>query len=344
MNINQIHNLKNQAISNILETKTTEELERLRIYYLGRKGQVAQMLKHLADLPSEKRKGAGILVNDVKSAIEKAVSGQQEKLIRKLQEFEGEWQDVSLPGIKPPLGHLHLITQTIEEITKIFEKIGFYRVSYPEIEWDWYAFGGLNMPANHPARDEWETFFIKDLTSKKYGQGLLTPHTSSGQLREMESRQPPIRMLNIAKCYRRQSDISHSPMFYQFEGLVIDKGINITHLKGTIDYFCKQYFGPDRKSRIRPFHFQFTEPSFEVDVTCIICKGKGCRACKQGWMELGGSGMVHPTVLKNGGVDPKKYTGFAFGWGVERVLMMKYGLPDIRLLFNGDLKFLSQFY
>ena len=344
MDINRIQNLKNQAISSILEVKTEKELEQLRVVYLGRKGEVSQLLKQLPSLASEKRKEIGALLNDIKRAIEEAISNQQSTIHNLQFTSKDEWLDVSAPGTKPSQGHLHLITQTIDEISQIFEKIGFARVAYPEVEWDWYAFEGLNMPKDHPARDEWETFFIEGLQNKQYGVGILTPHTSSGQLREMERiGKPPIRMLNIAKCYRRQSDISHAPMFYQFEGLVIDKNINITHLKGTLDYFVKQYFGPDRKTRIRPFHFQFTEPSFEVDVSCIICHGKGCRACKEGWMELGGSGMVHPIVLRNGGVDSQKYTGFAWGWGVERLLMMKYSIPDIRFLFNSDLRFLRQF-
>ena len=342
MDINRIQNLKNQAISNVLEAKTAGELEELRIHYLGRKGEVTLLLKELPKLTSEEKKEFGTLLNDTKRAVEEVLRQAQNKLQGR-KETEKEWFDITAPGEKIGQGHLHLITQTIREIARIFERIGFYRVRYPEVEWDWYAFEGLNMPKNHPARDDWETFFVSNLESRKYGVGVLTPHTSSGQLREMGKNKPPLKMLNIAKCYRPQADISHAPMFYQFEGLLIDKNINITHLKGTLDYFVKQYFGPDRKSRIRPYHFQFTEPSFEVDVTCIICHGKGCRACKEGWMELGGSGMVHPQVLKNGGVDPEKYTGFAWGWGVERLLMMRYGIPDIRLLFESDLKFLKQF-
>lgn len=342
MDINQVQNIKNQAISSILEAKSEKELEELRINYLGRKGRLTQVLKQLSQLPPEERKEMGRLANDAKKAVQETIRNQQRSL-REEPKLEKEWLDVTAPGKKPAQGHLHLITHTIREITHIFEKIGFTRVRYPEVEWDWYAFGGLNMPPDHPARDDWETFFIKNLRHQKYGQGVLTPHTSSGQLREMARRKPPLRMLNIAKCYRRQSDVSHAPMFYQFETLAIDKGINITHLKGTLDYFAKQYFGPDRKTRIRPFHFQFTEPSFEVDITCIVCGGKGCKVCGDGWLELGGSGMVHPIVLKNGGIDPEKYTGFASGWGVERVLMMKYGIPDIRLLFGGDLRFLEQF-
>lgn len=343
MDTKRIQNLKNQVISSILEAKTEEELEDLRISYLGRKGELTQVLKKISSLPADKRTEIGKIANEAKRAVEEAISDQRSAISIQPEKLEKEWIDVTIPGKKPSQGHLHLITYTIKEITQIFERIGFHRVRYPEIEWDWYPFEGLNMPRNHPARDEWETFFIDRLKNKKYGEAVLTPHTSSGQLREMERRKPPIRMLNIAKCYRRQSDVSHAPMFYQFEGLVIDKGIAITHLKGTLDYFAKQYFGPNRKTRIRPYHFRFTEPSFEFDVTCIICGGRGCRVCNDGWLELGGAGMVHPVVLKNGGIDPKKYTGFAWGWGVERLFMMKYKIPDIRLLFSGDLRFLEQF-
>jgi len=335
--------LKNQAMAIILATQDKKELEVLWLKYLGKKGELTSLIKEIPKLDQIKRKEIGMLANDVKRAIEETIDSQKLKAEDQRLKTK-EFLDVTMPGKQPSLGHLHLISQAIEEITRIFERIGFKKVTYPEVEWDWYAFTGLNMPQNHPARDEWETFFVENLSHPKYGQTVLTPHTSSGQLREMERvGRPPIKMLNIAKCYRRQSDISHAPMFYQFEGLVIDQGINITNLKGTLDYFAKEYFGRERKTRIRPFHFQFTEPSFEVDVTCLVCAGKGCRACKQGWMELGGAGMVHPVVLKNGGIDPKKFTGFAFGWGVERVLMMKYGIPDIRLLFSGDLRFLNQF-
>jgi len=347
MDLNKIQNLKNQAISGILEVNSASELERLRIAYLGRRGELNELLKQLGQLPTNQRVEAGRQINDAKQAIEQTLQSQKNSLPDSSK--INDWLDITAPGKKPALGHLHPISQTIEEIAHIFEKIGFQRVRYPEVEWDWYAFEGLNMPPEHPARDEWETFFIDNLHHPKLGRGVLTPHTSSGQLRQMEAQKPPLRMLNIAKCYRRQADASHAPMFYQFEGLLVDQNIAITHLKGVLAYFAKQYFGPNRQTRIRPFHFQFTEPSFEFDVTCIVCNGKGqiegkrCPVCKQGWMELGGSGMVHPTVLKNGGIDPEKYTGFAWGWGVERLFMMKYGIDDIRLLFGGDLKFLEQF-
>ena len=209
----------------------------------------------------------------------------------------------------------------------------------------------LNMPKGHPARDDFETFYIDVPEHAKLAKMVLTPHTSSGQVREMLrlGGKPPIRMINIAKCYRRNWDATHAPMFYQFEGMVVDRGINITHLKGTIDYFAKNFFGPDREIRLRPHHFQFTEPSFETDISCNVCGGAGtvngkkCRVCKSGWLELGGSGMVHPNVLRAGGIDPEVYTGWAFGFGPERCLMMKLGLSEIRDLYSGDIRFLKQF-
>jgi len=344
MDTTRIQNLKNQAIADILEAKTKKELESLRITYLGRKGKITKLIRRLPSLKPEERKEIGALLNDAKRDIERAISSHY-SLLTTHYSLENEWLDVTAPGKKPPQGHLHLVTQAIREISSIFEKIGFVRVRYPEIEWDWYAFEGLNMPKDHPARDEWETFFIDTPQHPQLGKMVLTPHTSSGQLREMERTKPPIRMINIAKCYRRQLDISHVPMFHQFEGLVIDKGISIPHLKGTIEYFVKEFFGSQRKIRFRPFHFRFTEPSFEIDIDCDVCQGKGCRFCRQGWVELAGAGMVHPIVLKNGGINPQIYSGFAFGWGVERTYMMKEGLKidDIRLLYSNDLKFLTQF-
>ena len=286
--------------------------------------------------------------------------------------------DFSQPGVPPTVGHQHLVTRAIDEITEIFERIGFQRSVHPEVDWEHYVFASLNMPADHPARDEWETFFIDAEPLGKFGRRVLTPHTSNGQVREMERHKPPIRMINIGKCYRRQIDVSHVPMFYQFEGLMVDERVTMAHLIGTLHYFVKSFFGPERKMRIRPYHFQFTEPSIEVDVSCAVCGGTGllrptstasfaevalataaeevtagkqgsggqaCRLCKSGWVELAGAGMVHPNVLKAGKVDPKKYSGFAFGFGVERCFLMKSGLqiPDIRLLYSNDLRFLQQF-
>ena len=345
MDITKIQNLKNQAISSILEAKDKQELEELRIHFLGRKGEISRLIKELPKLEVEERKEIGNLLNDAKAAIEEAIQNQSSVISHQSSVMDKDWLDVTAPGEKLDQGHLHPLTRAIREIAAVFERIGFIRVSYPEVEWEWYAFDGLNMPKTHPARDDYESFFIEGKPSSKYGQMVITPHTSSGQLREMQRAKPPIRIINIARCGRPNWDAIHTPTFHQFEGLVIDKGINITHLKGVFDYFAINFFGPKRKIRLRPFHFQFTEPSFEVDINCPLCLSKGCKLCKSGWHELGGSGMVHPTVLKNAGVDPKKYSGFAFGWGVERTYAMKSGLnlDDIRPLYEPDLRFINQF-
>ena len=336
-------NLKNQAIGLIQDTDNKKDLENIRVKYLGRKGQINQILKELPNLDPEKKASLGRTANDLKKAIEQAIKTKLNNISSKPQTT---WIDLTAPGKSPSLGHLHPITQAIKEITDIFTRIGFTRVRYPEVDWDWYVFEALNMPKDHPARDEWETIFIDEKAHPKLGQVVLTTHTSNGQVREMERvKKPPIRMLNLGKCYRRQQDATHTVMFHQFEGLVVDKNISIPHLKGTLDYFGQQFFGPNIKSRIRPFNFKFTEPSFEVDFTCTACKGRGCRFCKSGWVEVGGAGMVHPNVLKAGNIDSTKYSGFAFGWGVERVLRLKPGLDiaDIRLLYSSNIDFLNQF-
>ncbi|OQA92975.1 MAG: Phenylalanine--tRNA ligase alpha subunit [Microgenomates group bacterium ADurb.Bin219] len=340
----KIINLKNEAIGNILEAKDEKELERLKILYLGRSGKINQLTKEFPHFSPEEKIKAGRQLNETKKAIEEALENQLSAVSNQLSAKE-EWFDVTEPSIKPKIGHLHLLTEAIREISSVFEKIGFVRVRYPEVEWDWYAFEGLNMPSTHPARDDFESFFVDTPAHPKLGRMTLTPHTSNGQLREMERIKPPIRMINIARCHRPNWDITHTPTFHQFEGLVIDKGINISHLKGIFDYFAVNFFGKDRRTRLRPFHFQFTEPSFEVDINCPLCLGKGCRTCKSGWMELGGSGMVHPRVLENGGLDPNIYSGFAFGWGVERTYIMRSGLKlgDIRPLYESDLRFINQF-
>jgi phenylalanyl-tRNA synthetase alpha chain len=349
----QLMAIKNNALPMILDAKDLNELEEVRLQIFGKKGSLTLVMKEIGKVDPQDKPRIGRMLNEVKTIIEDTLASRVSALNSQTLTPQSFF-DVTEPGIKPPLGHLHLITQAISEITDIFNKIGFTRVRYPEVEWDWYAFEALNFPKNHPARDDWETFFIDELPDSKKGSILLTPHTSSGQIREMEkhvalskknNQEINIKMLNIAKCYRRQSDISHTPMFHQFEGLVIGKNIAITHLKGTLDYFVKSYFGKDRIARIRPYHFQFTEPSFEVDVSCGVCNAKGCKLCKAGWLEMGGSGMVHPNVLKNCGINPDEYSGFAFGWGVERVLMMKEGIEidDLRLLYSNKLEFLEQF-
>jgi len=337
-----ILSIKNQAIAQIMSAESASELEQIRIDYFGRSGKLTNVIKDIKKAPESQRKQIGQTINEAKKSLEELLENQK----RSFKESAREWFDPTIPGSMPDVGHIHLVTQAIDDISTIFGKLGFERARYPEVEWDFYAFETLNMPKDHPARDEWETFFVESPENSKYGKMVLTPHTSSGQVREMlKVKNPPIRMINIAKCYRRQSDISHVPMFHQFEGLVIDKDISITNLKGTLDYFAKAFYGKGRVTRLRPYHFQFTEPSFEIDISCGVCGGRGCKVCKSGWLELGGAGMVHPNVLKAGKIDPNIYSGFAFGWGVERVLMMKDGLnvPDVRMLYSTDFRYLSQF-
>ena len=340
-------NLKNQAIAQVSDVKDLDELEQIRIDLFGKSGKFTLTSKEISKVTDEEKKQFGITLNEVKNTLGELIASKKNEL----NNLARVWFDPTMPSKKAKTGHLHMVTHAIEEISRTFEKIGFTRSKYPEIEYDFFAFGALNFPDNHPARDDWETFFVNAPESNKYGPMLLTPHTSSGQIREMLSNKPPIRMINIAKCYRRQSDVSHVAMFHQFEGLVVDKKISVTNLKGTLDYFAKSFFGPTRATRLRPYHFQFTEPSFEVDISCNVCNGTGrisetqtCKLCKEGWLEIGGAGMVHPNVLKNCGVDPKVYSGFAFGWGVERTYMMKSGLsvPDIRLLYSSDIRVLKQ--
>ncbi len=349
----QLHALRERVVT---ELKTITDLEAFsaeETAILGRKGALAELMKGLKDVSEEERRELGVLANEAKTAIETLFQETRTRLSAQAltSRLAAEYEDVTEPGIKPGEGHVHLVTHAIREISAIFERAGFARQRYPEVDWDWYAFESLNMPKDHPARDDWETFFV-DAPQGEKGKIVLTPHTSNAQVREMERKEFPIRMINIAKCYRRQSDTTHVPMFHQFEGLCIDKGISITHLRGIIEHFVHEFFGTDRKTRLRPYHFRFTEPSFEVDISCAVCggtalraDGQKCRVCKQGWLELGGAGMVHPNVLKAGGVDASIYSGFAFGWGVERTYMMKEGLKidDIRTLYKNDLRFLQQF-
>lgn len=327
---------------------TTKRVEELRIKYLGRSGRINELMKKIRGVPEDKRREFGHLLNKAKAAIETRLASVKAESFKK-HDTASDF-DVTLPGLPYPKGSLHLVSIAIEEISAIFEKIGFIRVSYPEVEYEFFAFESLNMPKTHPARDDFETSFINAPTHGKWGKMLLTPHTSSGQVREMwRVGKPPIRMINIAKTYRPNWDATHTPMFFQFEGLCVDEDINITHLKGTLTYFVKEYFGEDIEMRLRPHHFQFTEPSFEVDVTCTVCRGttevngKRCKVCKSGWLELGGTGMVHPNVLRAGKIDSERYSGWAFGFGIERVIMMKYGIDDIRNYYAGDIRFLEQF-
>ena len=341
--------LKKTINEELVELKSIQAVSDLELSYLGRNGKINELLKGIKSLSIEEKKAAGKEINSFKSFIAEEIQKAKDALY--LKEEKQIAVDVTLPPQLDEPGHLHPVTIAIDEIARIFNKIGFIRMSYPEVDWEYYAFEVLNMPITHAARDDFETTFLSGSPDKKMGKMVLTPHTSNGQVREMERLKstPPIRMINIGKCYRPNWDATHTPMFHQFEGLCVDKNITIANLKGTLDYFAESYFGEGCKTRLRPHHFQFTEPSFEVDITCTVCKGtavlngKKCNICKSGWLELGGTGMVHPNVLKAGGIDPSVYSGWAFGFGIERVNMMKYGIDDIRNYYTGDIRFLNLF-
>lgn len=339
MDTNIIKDIQKNLDTDLKQAKDAKAVDIIRIKYLGRQGEINSLFK---TLPVKDNPEIGKQINALKQVVTAKIDSATQELLNNSQTANF---DPTVPGITPPQGSIHLITEAIKEIESIFNKLGFSRRRYPEVDTDWYYAEGLNIPKDHPARDDQETFYVSDNV-------VLTAHTSNGQLHEMEYKKvPPIKMINIGKTYRRQTDATHNPMFHQFEGLVVDKDINITNLIGVTEFFAKSFFGQDRTIRLRPHHFQFTEPSFEIDISCGLCHGTGyidknkCKICKSGWLELGGAGMVHPNVLRNGGIDPEQYSGFAFGWGVERVLMMKSGLnlPDLRMLYGDDLRFLSQF-
>jgi phenylalanyl-tRNA synthetase alpha chain len=333
-----IRQLKNQFDTDYKQTLKTGDFDELYLKYFSKtKGLITLLMKETPNLTSEQKREVGPLINTTQNEIKTKIDEGRAEYANKKHSHK-QSADYSIPNRLPNVGSLHPVTHSIFEVEDILGRIGFSRRRYRESETDWYAFEALNMPQDHAARDEWETFYLVD-------GNLLTPHTSNGQIREMETKKPPIKMLNIAKTYRRQSDVSHSPMFHQFEGLYIDKNVSIAQLKGTLDYFIKLYFGPNRQTRIRPYNFRFTEPSFEVDISCNKCNGEGCKLCKRGWLELGGAGMVHPNVLKAVGIDTTEYNGFAFGFGVERPYMMKgdINIPDIRMMYETDLEFLRNF-
>ena len=361
MLLDQLKALKGELLTAVDRAVSPDELDAVETRFLGRKGEITGLLRQLGSLSDEERRAFGAQANDVKAEGERRVAHARERLLASAASSaaERERMDVTEPGTRPPQGHLHMMTQAIREITEIFDRIGFARIREKEVDWDWYAFEALNMPPDHPARDEWETFFMDAPVHAKNGKMILTPHTTNGTARSLAGRAGalqkdgvPIRAVNISKTYRRQMDVTHLPMFHQFDGVLVDKGISLAHLRGVLDYFARAFFGPTRQIRLRPFHFRFTEPSFELDVSCGVCGGSGvsadkqkCRTCKTGWLEIGGAGMLHPNVLKAAGIDPKKYSGLAFGWGVERTYMMKEGmqLDDIRVMYKNDLRFLTQF-
>ena len=316
-----------------------KELFELKMKYLGKTGEITALLKGMRDIPAEERPAMGKLVNDVRSWAEELFAAREEELKAKelSEKYASEKIDVTMPARFVGTGSVHPVTLVRRELIDIFAGMGFDVFEGPEIEKDYYNFQALNIPADHPARDMQDTFFIT-------GEYLLRSQTSSGQIRVMENKKPPIKVLSPGRVYRSDSDATHSPMFHQMEGLVVDKGITLNDLKGLLDEFARRMFNSETKTRLRPSYFPFTEPSVEVDLSCSNCGGKGCRICKgTGWIEVLGAGMVNRRVLENCGVDPDVYTGFAFGMGLERIAMIKYGINDIRLMFEGDVRFLKQF-
>ncbi len=315
-------------------------IEEIRIKYLGKKGELTSVLRSMGQLSAEERPRMGQLANEVRATIEEKIAALAEKQKAKAlsEALEKEKIDITVPGRKQKLGKLHPLTQVQREMEDIFIGMGFSIAEGPEVEYDYYNFQALNIPENHPARDTQDTFYITDKI-------LLRSQTSPVQARVMEKQQPPIRIISPGRVYRSDEvDGSHSPLFHQLEGLVVDKGITMGNLCSMLETFAKTMFGEKTRIRLRPHHFPFTEPSAEVDVSCFVCGGKGCRLCKgEGWIEILGAGMVHPNVLRNCGIDPDIYTGFAFGMGIERIVMCKYGIDDMRLLYENNARFLEQF-
>ncbi|MDQ5983566.1 MAG: Phenylalanine--tRNA ligase alpha subunit [Eubacteriales bacterium SKADARSKE-1] len=336
----QLENIKELAIGDFLNAKTQQDVETLRIKYLGKKGALTAILKQMGSLSAEERPKFGQLANEVRDLI----SGTIEKRITELKKEElqqklgSEKIDVTIPGKRHHLGHKHPLSKILDEVIDIFIGQGFKVVNGPEVETDYYNFEALNMPKEHPARDTQDTFYIDENT-------LLRTQTSSVQIRTMEKEAPPIRIISPGKVYRMDEvDATHSPVFNQVEGLVVDKGITFSDLKGTLESFIAALYGKEAVVRFRPHHFPYTEPSAELDIQCFSCHGKGCRICKgEGWIELLGCGMVHPKVLENCNIDPEIYSGFAFGVGLERIAMRRYKIDDMRLLYENDMRFLKQF-
>lgn len=335
-----LQQIKEKAIAELDSCVDLKVLEDLRVQYLGKKGELTAILKQMGKLSAEERPVIGQLANDIRAAIEESIKQKQSELNEKQlnEKLLSEKIDVTIPGKKIEVGKKHPLSKVMDEIKEIFLGLGFDVVSGPEVEYDYYNFEALNLPKDHPARDTQDTFYITENI-------LLRTQTSPVQIRVMEKQKPPIRILSPGRVYRSDAvDATHSPVFHQIEGLVVDKGVTMSDLKGTLELFVKSLYGDDAKVRFRPHHFPFTEPSAEVDVMCFSCHGQGCRLCKgEGWIEILGAGMVHPKVLLNCGIDPDEYSGFAFGMGLERLVMRRFNIDDLRLFFENDIRFLSQF-
>ena len=336
----RLASIREKALAQIKESDSLEKLNDIKVAFLGKKGELTEVLKGMKDVSAEERPMVGQMVNDTRQAIEAVFEIAKNEMAKKKREFQmkNEVLDVTLPAKKNNVGHRHPNTIALEEVQRIFIGMGYEVVEGPEVEYDYYNFEALNIPANHPAKDEQDTFYISENI-------VLRTQTSPVQVREMEKGKLPIRMIAPGRVFRADEvDATHSPSFHQVEGLVIDKNVTFADLKGTLAEFAKELFGPETKVKFRPHHFPFTEPSAEMDVTCFKCGGKGCRMCKgEGWIEILGCGMVHPRVLEMSKIDPNEYTGFAFGVGLERIALLKYEIDDMRLLYENDVRFLRQF-
>ncbi len=335
----KIKQIENQALQAIEKAASVQALEEVRVKFLGKKSELMQVLKSLGALSPEERPQVGSLINSTKSIIETTFKEKMTALFKLEQgkKIEAEKIDVTLPGKGIRRGRIHPITQVMKEAKDIFLRLGYEIAEGPDIESDYYNFDGLNIPPHHPSRDMWSTLFVSDSV-------ILRTHTSPVQIRVMEKRKPPLAIIAPGRVYRRDSDATHSPVFHQLEGFLVDKKVTFGDLKGTLTEFLRQMFGQAKKVRFRPSFFPFTEPSAEVDVECMMCSGRGCRLCKEtGWLEILGSGMIDPNVFKAVGYDPEKCSGFAFGMGIERIAMLKYGIDNIRLFFENDIRFLEQF-
>lgn len=329
-----------EASNELMKIESRAQLDTARVKYLGKKGELTSILKQMGSLSAEERPIMGQMANDIRAKIEKIIAEVDSKIKEKEinAKLEEEKLDITMPGKRCKLGHKHPLSIVLDEVKEIFLGMGFNIATGPEVEWDYYNFEALNIPADHPARDTQDTFYITE-------KMLLRTQTSPVQIRVMENEKPPIRIIAPGRVYRSDAvDATHSPLFHQIEGLVVDKGITMGDLKGNLEAFAKRLYGNNTKIRLRPHHFPFTEPSCEIDVTCFRCGGKGCSMCKgEGFIEILGGGMVHPKVLKNGGIDPEVYSGYAFGMGLERLVMFRFNIDDMRLLYENDMRFLSQF-
>jgi phenylalanyl-tRNA synthetase alpha chain len=337
--VERIKAIEQEALGALESVNDLTALDQLRVRYLGKKGLLTELTRNLGSLSPEERPRFGAALNEVKTKIEDLINNKKSILENAAvsQKLKGEVLDITLPGVGVKRGKLHPITQVMDELIDIFQRLGFSIAEGPEVETDYYNFEALNIPKDHPSRDMWSTLWIDE-------ERLLRTHTSPVQIRVMEKQKPPLSVIMPGRVYRRDADITHSPVFHQVEGLLVDQNVTFGDLKGVLTAFLHSVFGKNKKVRFRPSYFPFTEPSAEVDVECVMCGGRGCRTCSNtGWLEILGSGMVDPNVFKHVKYDPEKYTGFAFGMGVERIAMLKFGIDDIRLFFENDLRFLRQF-